>query len=87
MTVSVQVKGDFVLSIKNTKFDLEMPDSLTVKEAVSFIFEHMKNNNDIMELDDVIVALDGKVLAPENWELYKAAGGQIFTFYPPLSGG
>ena len=87
MKISVKVQGDFVNSVKKTKFELEMKDSINMKEAVIFIFDYMEKNGDSMNIDDVIVSLDGYVTDPEKWELMKVKNGQVFTFFPPLSGG
>jgi molybdopterin converting factor small subunit len=87
MKVSVKLLGDFIFSVKNTKFEMEMEESLNIREAVDIIFEHMKNKGDILNLEDVIVALDGAVTDPSKWELTNLREGQIFTFFPPLTGG
>ena len=87
MKVSVKTLGEFIFSVKNTKFELEMKDSINIREAISVIFEHMRNNGDSKNLEDVIVALDGIAIAQDKWELTNVRDGQVFTFFPPLLGG
>ncbi|MDO9536017.1 MAG: MoaD/ThiS family protein [Bacillota bacterium] len=87
MVILVQLIGSYKNKQGPNHCNLEFYSTPTLRDVISSALTFFKEHGKIIEEHYMMVAVDGRIVLPQRWDMTYVYEGQLCLLFPPLQGG